>query len=190
MRKNFIGLSLLFVSTQAFSAVEKFSLKPNDSKVEFKAVGMPSSLKIVGTTNQLDGGFTFQDGILSGEAVLKLETLETGIKLRDEHMKNKYLQISQYPLAKLRLKQLVIKQGAGGEISLKEMPFEGELELHGVTKPIQGVLSLQGDKNRLSIASLFKIKSTDFQIDTPKFAGITLASDIDLKIEAIAQASP
>jgi polyisoprenoid-binding protein YceI len=183
-----IVLSFLFISAKAFSAVEKFDLQPSLSKVEFKAVGMPSALKIVGVSNQIDGGFVLQDGVLSGEAILKLETLETGIKLRDEHMKNKYLQIAQYPLAKLRLRQLIIK-GTSAEIDLKETPFEGELELHGVTKPIQGILSLQGDKSKLSVISVFKIKSTDFQIDTPKFAGITLASDIDLKIEAIAKAS-
>jgi polyisoprenoid-binding protein YceI len=188
--KNLLVLSLIFVSAKAFSAVEKYNLQASQSKVEFKAIGMPSSLKIVGVSNQLDGGLTFQDGFLSGEAILKLETLETGIKLRDDHMKNKYLQIAQYPFAKLKLKQLAIKQGIITEISLKEIPFEGELELHGVTKPIQGVLSLQGDKSKFSVVSVFKIKSGDFQIDTPKFAGITLASDIDLKIEATAQASP
>lgn len=190
MMRNLFVLGLIFVSAKAFSAVEKFSLQSSQSKIEFRAVGMPSALKIVGVSNQLDGGFVLQNGILSGEATLKLETLETGIKLRDDHMKNKYLQISQYPLAKLRLKQLTIKQGSGTEISIKEIPFEGELELHGVTKPIQGILSLQGDKSKLSVVSAFKIKSNDFQIDTPKFAGITLASDIDLKIEATAQASP
>lgn len=188
--KNLFILSLIFFSTQAFSAIEKYKLQSSQSKIEFKAVGMPSSLKIVGVSNQLDGGLIFQDGLLSGEASLKLETLETGIKLRDEHMKNKYLQIGQYPFAKLKLKQLELKRGVVSEISLKEIPFEGELELHGITKPMNGLLSLRGDKGKLSVVAAFKIKSDDFQIDTPKFAGITLASDIDLKIEATAQASP
>ena len=159
-------LILAFVS-QAQAAKEKLSAKGGE--VAFTAIGRPSLLKIRGKGNPAQGEVVLEAGkVQSGRFEFELNTLDTGIGLRDTHMREKYLQVKEHPKAVLLLK------------SADENSFNGELTLHGVTKPITGKVTASEAKK---IDASFNIKLSEYAINVPKYMGITVADEVEVVVK-------
>jgi polyisoprenoid-binding protein YceI len=160
-------------------------LDQGSGAVTFDAIGKPSALKIHAKGNAPKGQLKVKDGKVSGVATLKLDSLDTGIKMRNEHMKKRYLETDKHPEAKLTLTELPIPAGyAAPDFSASDVPFKGTLSLHGVEKPIEGKAKLSRSGGDLSIDARFSLKIDDFAIKSPSFAGITMASDVNCAVEA------
>lgn len=173
----FAVVGIWTLSAQA--AIELKSVA-NAGKIQFEAVGRPSMVKIKGTATGPEGGFTINKGLLSGEMKFALNSLDTGIDLRNDHMKEKYLEVNKYPHAKLTVKDLPLPstwslQNAG----LKDFPFKGILQLHGVEKEVSGTLNVS---EKLKTEAQFEIKISDFKIDIPSYLGITVADTVKVQV--------
>ena len=94
MKHPQIALALA-VGLVAFSAEAKIT-RTGTPSVSFHASG-PAGMKIVGTTGDLD----VDDQGAKVVIRVPLRNLSTGISLRDDHMRNKYLQVGSYPNAEL-----------------------------------------------------------------------------------------
>jgi len=176
-----LGALLLLLPSLTFA----LTLTPENGQVEFRAIGRPSALKIVGKGTGPAGDLTLegQPGthVVQGTLTFKMSTLKTGIGLRDNHMKEKYLQIEKFPDAIFKLDRLKIENTG-------TIPFSGKLTLHGIEKPISGTtkITLKGDDYESE--SDFKIKVSDYGIDVPVYLGITVADEVDIKVIAMAMA--
>jgi polyisoprenoid-binding protein YceI len=148
--------------------------------VKFTAVGKPGFLKIRGESKSQFpiGSLKFDKDSAAGEFEFDLQGLETGIDLRNEHMKDKYLEVAKFPKSKLTFKLPGIKESDLSS-DLKRN-FVGILNLHGVTKEVSGeVLYSAATK---SAVTKFTIKVSDFGIDIPKYMGITVSETVDLDV--------
>lgn len=170
---------LVAVSAQAATTVE-LKTTPGNGKVQFEAVGRPAMVKIKGQAEGPQSSLTIQKGLLSGELTFPLKSLDTGIDLRNEHMKEKYLEIGKYPEARLKIKDLQLPEGWSPQnATLKEFPFKGILNLHGVEKEINGVVSVS---DSLKAEAQFEIKISDFKIDIPSYLGVTVADRVTVLV--------
>lgn len=185
------GLSAVAAGAQGVRSKEVASLASspahvelqNDAgSIEFLATGWPSALRIHGKGAGPDGTLTVRGTAVSGSIGVDLGTLETGIGLRDRHMKEQYLQVDRYPRAVLTLSRLDIKLVPGGSaFGPVTVPFEGMLLLHGVEKPVNGQARISRDDARVTANAVFSIKLGDFGIDVPKYLGITVAEKVEVK---------
>jgi len=160
-------------------------LEAKNGKSEFVAIGRPAALKIVGQGEGPTGNFDLQKGedgwLLTGEAHLNLESLDTGIELRDQHMKEKYLETGKSKTATLKLTNIKMSPEylqTGGEAKVA-----GVLLLHGVEKPVEVQMVFQKEKEILKVSSSFQIKISDFAISTPSFSGITVTDQVQVKVD-------
>lgn len=180
------GGSATAEQTQAWLA----SLDQKEGSIEFQAKGHPSALHIVGKGSAAKGEFTVRKNSVSGSATFDLSSLDTGIALRDQHMKEKYLQVDKYPTAKLTITNMNLPNGSGsGKISADNVSFQGTLQLHGVDKPVSGIAKIDGDSQQLKIAANFGIKMSDYGIEVPSFAGITIDDAVDVSVAGKANMS-
>lgn len=146
-----------------------------NSSVTFEAIGKPSFIKIKG-----EGGKVIHQLVQEKEGKfdvfeVALADLTTGIDMRDEHMKNKYLQVKDHPKAILK-----IPAGPGDLMQFTaEKESQGTLTLHGQTKPIKIVATKSGNK----ISSEFDVKLSDYGIEIPTYAGITMADKVKVRTE-------
>lgn len=175
---------LIFVMTNIwmFHAQAALEIKsvPTQGKIQFEAVGRPSMVKIKGHAEGPEGGFTVNKGIMSGEMKFALSTLDTGIDLRNDHMKEKYLEVAKFPHAKLTVKELQLPPTWSLQnANLKNFPFKGTLQLHGVEKEISGVINVS---EKLKTEAQFEIKISDFKIDIPSYLGITVADTVKVQV--------
>ena len=100
-----IWLGVVFLIT-SYSFAVPIDLSTTEGKVEFLAVGQPSALKIRGKLSDekpISGSLEVVDGSLSGTAKVKLDGFDTGIELRNRHMKEKYLETGKYPETAVKL---------------------------------------------------------------------------------------
>jgi hypothetical protein len=148
--------------------------------VNFLAVGRPSMLKIHGKATGPEAKLNLEGTKLSGTAEFELEKLDTGIGLRNSHMKEKYLETKTHPRAKLTLVEAMVDPAFATTLTnAGELPFKGKLQLHGQEKDVEGKYTA---KEGLLNAK-FQIKLTDYAIAIPSYLGVTVAETVDVDVE-------
>lgn len=160
-----------------------FELTPAESPVEFLATGKPGFLKIRGKGAHLTGKATIDGETLTGAFGVDLQQLKTGIELRDQHMKESYLETRKFPEAKLTLDPMKLDSASGGP----EIPFTGKLTLKDKENPVKGVLSVifKTDKTAGRIATgnaKFALKIADYPIGVPSHLGVTVADIVEVSL--------
>ncbi len=152
------------------------------AKVEFLAIGKPSFLKIKGESSVVTGFLVPGPKGSSAEFRLKVDSLDTGISLRNEHMNEKYLESKKYPEIVLKVSEWSGLR-VGSPATKGEVPFSGELELHGRKNPISG--TVQVDKANgagFEFTARFSVKIKDFAIETPSYKGIKVTDEVTVTV--------
>lgn len=191
--KNFAALIsssalALSLSAQTFAAgpQQKVDFDQSTGTTAFHAVGHPSAIKINGTGAAPKGKLTWTgDGKLKGALTLDLKSLDTGIETRTTHMKEKYLEVGKYPQAKLDLTEVSLAKGDFAKDFVEDaVAFKGNLTLHGVTKLVSGTAHIERHGDSSSLHAEFPVKISEYSIAVPAFAGITVADEVTLAIDA------
>jgi polyisoprenoid-binding protein YceI len=138
-------------------------------KVSFHAEGSPGALDIEGTTSQLQ---VRDDGTTLTFAV-GLDSVTTGIGVRDHHMKDEYAQTSLYPEATLTVPRAAIHWPvAVGEASPGVVT--GTFTAHGVSQPAQVKYQVKKTKTGDRISAEFDFDVSRHGIAIPSYLGVTV----------------
>ncbi len=181
MFRTFPILFLMMAHPALAAKAEALGFRPAAaSEVQFEAVGRPSLLKIKGHGAKLQGDLKIENQIASGTFEIQLDDLDTGIDLRNRHMKENYLKTNEFPKAVLELEpiQLPADWAPGKDLST---PFKGKLTLKGKTEPINGEFKIQGAN--LATEAAFTIRLSDFDVGVPKYMGITVADTVNASVK-------
>lgn len=173
-------LTFLITALPILSHAKPLHLIPASAATEFIGIGRPALLKVKGQAKEMAALIDMTDGTVSGEFKVPLKNLDSGIELRDEHMKNKYLAVGQFPEAILKVASLKVDSIKNND--RKTLPFTGTLTLHGVAKPITGEAQVEGRETRYAVDAKFNIKLSEYGIDIPRYAGITFADNVDINV--------
>lgn len=134
-----------------------------------------------GVTNAVEGSISW-DSIYTKKSSIKLivhlDSLDTGIGLRNSHMRN-YLETDKYPLAVFNGK--IIESGNAEDLEIP-VKVKGNLEIHGVEKEfiIDGKIFNYGKLYK--VQTDLKINLQDFKIDRPKFLFNKVDNEIEIKL--------
>lgn len=191
---------ILLLALPAYSAHWEASVDSNQAQVEFLSKIEPGGLNLrgkmqQGTIDSLKGSFVVTKFNMTGSADFILNTLETGIKLRDKHMRQDYLQTDTYPVAHFELTRLLVPRSFLDSGYEANETFEGKLTLRGITKAVKPVVVEDSDKSRIARVHLkgapgkmhaafkFEVALTDFKIKKPTFMGVSLADKVLVEVE-------
>ncbi|MCB9073257.1 MAG: YceI family protein [Bdellovibrionaceae bacterium] len=155
--------------------------KVEKADIKFVAVGKPAMLKITGESHDLKPDLNVENQKISGTISVALKTLDTGISLRDEHMKDKYLEVGKYPIAKLQVKDIALPQPLE-KISKTDIDTNGTLSLHGQEKSVPLRIHVETQGEKIQVSATTTIKVSDFSITIPKYMGITVADNVDINV--------
>lgn len=167
----FKGLVLSGFVCSSLMAADYTVSKGSGNKVEFSAVGNPGFLRINGKGAHAEGKLSEAGGVLSGELFVALDAFDTGMGLRNDHMKDKYLETKKFPKASFKL--------APYKISETSSDFSGDLTLKEVTKKISGKMSVKGKV----LVAKFTVSLVDFPVGVPEWKGVTMAKEVDISVE-------
>lgn len=174
-RPLFLGLLLLLVAGTAQARGFKVTGAP-EVAFKGKAVGM----NLVGKTQDL----TARDDGKKLIFEVQLDTLKTGIELRDRHMTEKYLETAKYPKATLTLdkSQLVLPASGNQKGELK-----ATLRIRGKTKEVPVRYEVRASKAGYTIKATMPVNYKDFGIEVPSYMGVTVRPDLDVEVAFQAQ---
>lgn len=175
---SFLVFTLLSLNVDA--AILKFEKTKGD--VNFLAVGNPGFLKVNGKGSGVQGTLTVENTDAKGEFQFDLESLDTGIGLRNKHMKEKYLETPKYPTATFKISDLKLSNFNSDQAEIKNQPFKGTLKLHNVENEVSGTFSAKKSGKEISGLAEFDIPLSKYQIDIPSYAGVTVAESVKVKI--------
>lgn len=129
-----------------------------------------------------------------GSGNLEWAVLIQGFKfekaLMQEHFNENYMESETYPKAKFKGKidnLSSVNLTKDGEYNVN---VSGQLEMHGVTKPVNatGVISVKG--GNISAKSKFAIALADYDIEIPKVVADNIAKNVDIHVQAEYQPMP
>lgn len=138
--------------------------------------------------NEFEGKSDFLNGLIDIDKnlldfFLDLNTLKTGIGLRDSHMRENYLETDQYPFAEFTGKITLMPELLIGE----RMPVKatGTFKIHGVERQVEVSGSLTKIQNgKVELNGSFTIKLSDYKISIPNLIFYELAEEQKVTIKA------
>lgn len=179
MKNLIIAIVLLTAPGMAF-ANTNIKLKQDQGYTEFLALGNPGFLRIKGTGKAPTGDLTVIEGKLAGTLKMDLTSLDTGMELRNKHMKEKYLQVGTHPEATITIKdQATAWSPSNGTVDGAKVT--GTLKLHGEEKPVEITYTID---EQAKIKAQFELKISDFKMGIPSFMGITVADKVNVTVES------
>jgi len=140
--------------------------------------------EFTGTSDKLHGLIDFDKNLL--DFYVDLNTLDTGVKLRDKHMRDNYLETKKYPFGEFtgNLADETTWQNLS-ENKPSPVVAVGMFTIHGVTKSvnIEGTLTKVGSK--LQLEATFDVLLSDYNIEKPSLLGYELAEEQHVQVTAL-----
>jgi polyisoprenoid-binding protein YceI len=137
------------------------------------------------TTTAVTGTLTL-DGAkpahLAGDVSMDLTTIDTGIALRNQHLKENYLEVAKgdgYNKAVLSDIQLA---DASGETFDGTTPFTGTMLLHGVKHQVAGTAEIHSEGTSRRVRAEFPLVLTDWGVTPPEYLGVGVGTRLLVKV--------
>ena len=133
-------------------------------------------------TTAVSGNVTpMSGGALKGALAVELVKLETGISLRDRHLRQNYLEVQKGPdFSVAKLDNIKIERLPG------KTTFKGTLTLHGQQREVSGTADVQQDGKGYRVDASFPLLISSFQIPEPKYLGVGVQDEITIKVNLTA----
>lgn len=137
-----------------------------------------------GVTDNIDGFLYYEGDDLLNKSKLYFEvdltTLDTGIGLRNRHMRENYLETDKYRTTTFSGKLIKADKLTENEY---DVVVKGEIFIHGVTKEMTIEGKINRKERKLEIKTGFSIKLSDFDIEIPSFMFLKLSNNIKLELD-------
>lgn len=188
---------LLVLALPGAAAALRFQVAPGPGQqVEFESRAPLETFR--GRTQEVSGTFELDPAELADSIVVEmrveLASLDTGLELRNQHMRDNHLQTDQFPLAVFRGGRVrsAARRALGVGAPL-EFVLTGELLLHGVRQPLEIPITIQdasaGGPTRLRVTTHFEVKLSDHGIARPKMLVLKLDEVQRVHVELLATAA-
>jgi polyisoprenoid-binding protein YceI len=173
IRFVFLGVFLLSLSAKA----QEFQTQAG--KVVF--LSKASLSEFTGESKTLKGLIDLDKNLV--DFFLDLNTLKTGITLRDKHMRENYLETEKYPFAEFTGKFETLPKLTGAS---EKVTVRGKFKIHGVEREISvtGILKKLANGS-LELKAEWVVALNDYNIEIPKLVFYELAAEQQVSIEAL-----
>lgn len=199
-----VGIAVLLSSAQVLSQQRVFVLSdPQHRNVVTFESNAPLE-KVVGTTRAIHGGVRLDPADLSTcEATIRvaLDSLTTGVLLRDRQMRQQYLETDRYPIVSMVIREL--KEARGGLTDGEERVIvcPARISLHGVTRiedvDVSVTFYMENEVtqsklpgNLLRVHATFDLKLGDYGIPVPKLVALQLDETVHITVDFTATDAP
>jgi polyisoprenoid-binding protein YceI len=131
-------------------------------------------------TTALAGALTANGSAIDGSLAVDLRTLDTGISLRNDHLREKYLEVDKGAgYDKAVLSQITLN-GVNPDAPAGKGSFSGSLTLHGVTKMVSGPVEVRKAGAGLRVKASFPVNLPDYNIAEPRYLGVGVKNTVQV----------
>ena len=167
-RVHSAALAALALALTSLPAAAAFQVD-GKAKISFFAEGSPGALDIEGKSTEL----SLTDDGTTVTATVPLSSVTTGIDLRDDHMKNKYLEIATFPDVVLTFSRAELQlptelaQSTTGTV-------QATFTAHGISQPATVRYTLKKSKTGYAVDASFDYDISKHGVEIPSYLGVTV----------------
>jgi polyisoprenoid-binding protein YceI len=136
-----------------------------------------------GVTDKIDGYIFWEgDDLLNNSELyfeVDLNSLDTGIGLRNRHMRENYLHTDKYPFTHFTGKLTRANKVEDGRY---EVTVEGTMYIHGVEKAMTAEGTITAAENGYKIQTNFTVALTDYNIEVPQLMFMKIDENMQLEL--------
>jgi hypothetical protein len=129
-------------------------------------------------------------GALEGSFSVDLATLDTGIELRNRHLRESYLEVgkgegfARAVLSGIRLEAQDLASFEG------KAPFHATFLLHGQKREVAGTAELRREGAAVRIQATFPVRVLEHEIAKPSYLGVGVKNEVQVKVTFRASSAP
>jgi polyisoprenoid-binding protein YceI len=117
-----------------------------------------------------------------GCVTIEAKALDTGIGLRNRIMREDHLEVAQFPEIRFLLAGLSDLRREAGRIGVT---LEGELTLHGVTRPLRIPATVSPADGRFEVEGKTALLMSDYGIERPAFLFVTVKDEVEVRFRVL-----
>jgi polyisoprenoid-binding protein YceI len=117
-----------------------------------------------------------------GSFAVDLRTLDTGIALRNEHLRDNYLEVNNGPGFDTATFAGIDLTGFQPDAPNGKGSFTGLLTLHGVTRTVTGAVDVRQAGAGLRVKASFPVNLSDYSIRKPRYFGVGVKDTIQVEV--------
>jgi polyisoprenoid-binding protein YceI len=118
----------------------------------------------------------------TGEFIVDLRTLDSGIGLRNDHLRSRYLEVEKGEGFEKAVVSDIRMPGVDLDSFQGRTTFTGSLLLHGTTKTITGQVDIRRSPASVRIEASFPVTLADYGIAKPRYLGVGVKDTVQAKI--------
>jgi polyisoprenoid-binding protein YceI len=194
-----VGLALLLsagvaTGARAQSSDDSATVEVRGGTAAFHVDTNMPALSVHGKSSALEGRVRVRRGpegplLEQIEAKLPVETLQTGLKLRDEHMRKYIFTTSdgQVPDVRFVSDKATCTKASGNQSTCE---LAGDLVIRGTARPFTIALKVIEDKGSYHASGDSIVKLSTYGIEKPSQLGVRTADEVKLRLDFTARPAP
>lgn len=190
MRRLLALSAALLIALPTLAAAATFAVRPGgDTKVVFVSKAPTETFE--GKTSRMEGTLTLDPSAVGDSITVHLEvdmaSLDTGSKLRNQHMRDRHLETAKFPKAIFDGAAVLSPAGAKLEAGkLTAFQIEGTFTCHGVSRRLRCDAQAAWVANGVSFSASFPVTLGDYNITRPEMLFLKLAETQQVRVSATA----
>ena len=125
---------------------------------------------------------TARPSALDGSVAVDLRTIDTGISLRNDHLREKYLEVDKGAGYDQAVLSDVVLQGLNADGPGGKGSFTGSLMLHGVKKTVTGPVEVRQAGTAWRVRASFPVNLPDYNIEKPRYLGVGVKDTVQVSV--------
>jgi polyisoprenoid-binding protein YceI len=117
-----------------------------------------------------------------GSLAVDLRSIDTGIALRNDHLREKYLEVDKGAGYEQAVLSDVMLQGVNADAPTGKGSFTGSLMLHGVKKTVTGPVEIRQAGTGWRVRASFPVNLPDYNIDKPRYLGVGVKDTVQVSV--------
>jgi polyisoprenoid-binding protein YceI len=117
-----------------------------------------------------------------GSLAVDLRTLDTGIGLRNEHLRENYLEVDRGPGFDTATLSEIDLHGFNPDAPEGTGSFTGSLTLHGVTQTVTGAVDIRRTDAGLLVKASFPVDLPNYGIRKPRYLGVGVKDTVQVEV--------
>jgi hypothetical protein len=105
--------------------------------------------------------------------------------LMQEHFNENYVESDKYPKSTFKGKISNVQSVNVEKSGVYPVDIEGELTLHGVSKPVKTTGTLEVKDNKIYGKSQFTVAVADYNIEIPRLVRDNIAKNVDIQVDMV-----
>ena len=183
-----LGALLALFAGASFVSAQEFQVDQGVTRL-VRFVSRAAIEEFDGVTDRIDGYILLDGAMLGPETMgddtdlyleVDLASLDTGIGLRNRHMRDNYLEVGKFPYATFAGHIVRTEVTPSGDF---RVTASGGLTIHGVAQPRELTCRVTPTAGGYRVVCGFEVLLTAHEIEVPKVMFMKLANEIRLELD-------